>query len=203
MIAFANFDPVGFNKKAKEFSKSFSQGTYKPSKVRLNTLTEEIVKHPSLKKKTKITMVDGEVIISFSGSVLFEEGSAKIKEDTLVSLDTLIDIIRTKDPNYKILIEGHADPVEHEKNPLVDSSWELAAVRAAKILNRFEYLGFTPKKLGAITKGSTEPIAEPFDGEGNPIAINNISNRRVLIKVLEPVHKLQKLKFGLGVYFED
>ncbi len=203
MVAFANFDPVGFNKKAKELSKSFNQGKYKPSKTKLETLTEEIVKHPTLKKKSKITKHDEEVLISFSGSVLFEKGGTIIKEETLVSLDVLIDIIRTKDPNYRIIIEGHTDPFEHKLNPNIDSPWELGAIRAAKILARFEYLGFAPKKLLATTKGSTIPIEEPMDSQGNPIEENNISNRRVLIKVLEPKRKKQKLKFGLGVYFDD
>lgn len=203
MMAFANYDPVGFNKKAKELSKNFNKGKYKPSENKLTTLTEEIAKHPDILKKTKITVNEASIIISFSGSVLFREAQDKLNPETMSSLDLLIDLIRGRDPNFKVIIEGHTDPFEANKNELYNTSWELSAIRAARVLERFEQLGFNSKKLVAIAKGDSELVEEATDNNGNPIPQNNISNRRVLIKVLEPVEVKQKIKFGFGIYFND
>jgi len=202
MMAFANYDPVGFNKKAKELSKNFQGGKYKPSENRLTTLTEEIAKHPDLLKKTKITLNDASVIISFSGSVLFKEGNDSLDQEAQDSLDLLIDLIRGRNPNFKVVIEGHSDPFEYQKTKY-QSSWELAAIRASKVLQRFEYLGFNPKKLVSISKGDSELVETAVNAKGEPEVQNNLSNRRVVIKVLESTEKRQKVKFGFGIYFDE
>lgn len=203
MMAFANYDPAGFTKKAEELSKSFNKDKYKSSDLKLKELTEEVSKHPDLKKKAKITIKDSELAITFSGSVLFENKSAQIEKNSIPALDTLIDIIRSRDPNYKVIIEGHSDPYEFREMPGLDSAWELGALRSAKVLARFEYLGFNPKKLVSVTKGDTEPVAENVDEKGLPILENLPLNRRVIIKVIEPIGESKKVKFGLGVYFNE
>lgn len=203
MMAFANYDPVGFNKKAKDLSKSFNEGKYKSSEVKLDEISEEIAKHPELKTKAKVTVQNSELVITFSSSILFEEGQNQLSDKTISSLDTMIDIIRTKDPNYRIVIEGHTDAIEHKKFNGINSSWELGALRAAKVLTRFEYYGFNPKSLAAITKGDSEPLVDNFDEEGKPITDNLQANRRVIIKVLEPKENNAKIKFGLGIYFNE
>jgi len=203
MMAFANYDPVGFNKKAKELSQAFNQGKYKSSEIKLSELSEEISRHPELQKKAKITVRDGEVIISFSGSVLFNEGSTDLKSDIIENLDVLIDIIRSRDPSYMIIIEGHTDPLEYKQNSAVQSSWELGAIRSAKILARFEYFGFNPKKISSITRGDSEPVLDNFNEKGEIIKENAQENRRVVIKVLEPKDQQEKLKFGFGIYFNE
>ncbi|PIK14820.1 flagellar motor protein MotB [Halobacteriovorax sp. JY17] len=204
MMAFANFDPVGFNQKAEELSKSFNKGKWKSSDIKLNEINEEIARHPTLKKMSKITLNNSELAITFSGSVLFPEGQTKLPKELVDSLDTLVDIIRTKNANYQVIIEGHSDPFEHRKNKSVTSSWELAAIRASKVLERFEYLGFSAKNLVAISKGESKPVAENTDDKGQPIMRNILQNRRVVIKVAKPVNEGQKkIKLGLGVYLDE
>lgn len=203
MMAFANYDPAGFNKKAKELAKAFNKGKFKPSEAKLKEVQEEIARHPELKKKAKISVINSELVVSFSSSILFEETNFELSEKILPSLDTLIDIIRTKDPSYKVIIEGHTDSFEHTKIPQVGSTWELGALRASKVLARFEYYGFNPKKLVALTKGDTVPLADNVDDDGNPILENLQMNRRVIIKVVEPKIANQKIKFGFGVYFNE
>lgn len=203
MMAFANYDPAGFTKKAEELSKSFNKDKYKSSDLKLTELSEEVTRHPDLIKKAKVTVKDSELAITFSGSILFGENSPSIDKEAIPSLDTLIDIIRSRDPNYKIIIEGHSDPFEFRKIEDVDSAWELGALRSAKVLARFEYLGFNPQKLVALTKGDTEPVAANVDEKGQPILENLPLNRRVIIKVIEPIAEAKKVKFGLGVYFNE
>ncbi|WP_412473740.1 flagellar motor protein MotB [Halobacteriovorax sp. YZS-1-1] len=205
MMAFANYDPVGFNKKANELSKSFQKGKYKTSEVKLNEIWEEISKHPELDKNSKISIVDNQLVISFSSSILFEEGSVELSSSSIESLDTMIDIIRTKNPNYRIIIEGHTDSKEESRTQGINGPWQIGAIRAAKVLSRFEYYGFGPKTLLAITKGDSEPLLSEEDFEAkkkkNPNAWN--PNRRVMIKVVEPKDPKSKIKFGFGIYFND
>lgn len=204
LVAFANFDEAGFNKKAVELSKSFNKEKWKSSDLKLTQITEEIARHPTLKKMTKITLNTSELVITFSGSILFPEGQANLPKELTHSLDTLVDIIRTKDANYQVIVEGHSDPFEYRKNNDISSSWELAAIRASKVLERFEYLGFSAKNLVAISKGESKPVAENIDDNGVPILKNNLQNRRVVIKVARPKKTGQKkIKLGLGVYIDE
>ncbi len=207
MMAFANYDPVGFNKKAKDLSTSFQKDKYKSSETELSELTEEISKHPELEKNSKISLVDNELIISFSSSILFPEGSTKLSKSSIQSLDTMIDIIRTKNPNYRIMIEGHTDSDERSITPGIEGPWQLGAVRAAKVLSRFEYFGFPPTTLAATTKGDSEPLITKEEleklKEKNKKKVFFNPNRRVIIKVVEPKDPKSKIKFGFGIYFND
>lgn len=203
MMAFANYDPVGFNKKAKELSQAFNQGKYKSSEVKLSELSEEISRHPELQKKAKITLKDAELIISFSGSMIYDKGSPELKTDVIENLDVLIDMIRSRDPNYMIVIEGHSDPIEFKESKFYSSSWELASMRAAKVLARFEYFGFNSQKISAITRGDSLPVLPNFNEKGELIESNAVENRRVTIKVVEPKDQQEKLKFGFGIYFNE
>ncbi len=203
MMAFANYDPAGFNKKAVELSKSFNKDKYKSSDLKMKELMEEIVKHPEIVKKAKISTRDGEIVVSFSGSILFLEGDHNLSPESMDSLDVLIDIIKTKRKNYRVIIEGHSDAFEASKSKIADSAWELGAIRSAKVLSRFEYYGFETNRLAATTKGDSEPLVEEFDEQGNIVNKDLDDNRRVVIKVLEPIDDKKKVKFGFGVYFND
>lgn len=205
MMAFANYDPVGFNKKANELSKAFQKGKYKSSEVKLNEIWEEIAKHPELEKKSKISIVDNQLVISFSSSILFGEGYTDLTKANLESLDTMIDIIRTKNPNYRVIIEGHTDAKENSQTKGIEGPWQIGAIRAAKVLSRFEYFGFAPQTLLAMTKGDSEPLISEEDFKAKKIKEPNAwnPNRRVIIKVVEPKDPKSKIKFGFGIYFND
>ena len=95
LMAFANFDPVGFTKKTKVISQHFNKDKFKNSETKMKILSEEIAKHPEIETKSKITVHDSEIVISFSGTVLFGAGGYKLNNQATVAVDTLIDIIKT------------------------------------------------------------------------------------------------------------
>jgi chemotaxis protein MotB len=203
MMAFANYDPPGFNKKAKELSKHFNKGKYKSSEVKMTQITEEISKHPELKKKLKISVKDDSLLLTFSGSTLFKEGQFLMIDDSVILLDSLIDIIKSINPDFRIFVEGHTGSRKDVKASIFNSSWVLSGARSASIIERFEYFGFDPQKLILIGKGDSSPLAENFNKKGELILENQMVNRRVMIKVLEPLEKVKQMKMGLGVYFKD
>jgi chemotaxis protein MotB len=200
MVSFANFEDPGFQMKAEILAQGFNKDKYLTSELKLQHLESEIAKHPELKNKAKISIKDGELIQIFSGSIIFDEGKYKLDKTIIKTVDSLIDIIKTDNTDYRILVEGYADDLP-ENNPLGDS-WTLSSARASSIAHRFEYFGFPRDKITAIGKGESNKLAESTDQNGVRNEQNARLNRRAIIKVLEPVYK-KKIKLGLGVYFED
>ena len=202
MMAFANYDPVGFTKKTIEISKHFNKDKYKSSDTKLKMLQEEIARHPQLKKNLKISVTDQSLIVSFSGSTLFKRDSYELTEESRVMVDTLIDLIKVKDPNYKIISEGHTDNLPISQEGPFSSNWALSGARAAAVIQRFEYFGFNPLHLVSMGMADTQPLVPNEDEDGNPIPENILLNNRVVIKVIEQLEPRQKIKMGLGVYFD-
>lgn len=200
MTAFANYDPVGFTEKAVELAKSFRRDKFQSLESDLKVTKEEISKHPELEKLTKLSIKDSELIVTFSGSTLFKNLSADLDEQTILSVDSMADIIKTTIPQGRILIEGHADDYTKGNDPA--DNWSISFQRAVKVLKRFELAGFQKDNIVAIAKGDANKLFESFDNRKKEILPNVKFNRRVVIRVLEPKEK-KRLKLGLGVYFKD
>lgn len=203
LIALAHFDPIGFNIKVTEISNHFRVDQYKSSEIPLKELKEEIVSHPEIETKSKISLKDGELILTFSASVLFDDGSYKLNPSSISTLDLLINTIKSKDHNYRILVEGHSSSTSELRDSHLQSNWAMSSARAASVVERFEFYGFDPEKLRPIGYADTKPLLPNYDLEGNPIKESQRMNRRVEIKVLEPLDERDKIKLGLGVYFKD
>ncbi len=203
MMAFANFDPVGFQEKTKEISKHFNKDKYKSSETKLTRLQEEVARHPELKKMSKVSIKNGQLVISFSGSALFDSGTFQIKQKVVPVIDSMIDIVKTQNPNYRIVVEGHTDNTPTQGKGVFSSNWTLSGARASSVIERFEYFGFPPKDLKVLGLGSSKPLVPNEDANGVAIPENQNMNRRVIIKVLEPIDGIKKVKLGLGVYFDD
>jgi chemotaxis protein MotB len=201
MVSFADFSKKDeFMIKTREVAKHFNKDKFLTSEMRLRYLEQELAKHPELKTKTKISLKDSELIVIFSGSILFDEGQYSIPPESLKTLDSLIDIIKTENSEYRILIEGYADDLT-AKNPF-KNAWTLSGARSSAVAERFEYFGFIKENITPIGKGDTFKLVESNDKFGNRIESNARINRRVIVKILEPIYK-KKIKLGLGVYFED
>ena len=201
MVSFADFSKKDeFTQKTRYIAQHFNKDKFLTSEKRMRYVEEELAKHPELKTKTKISLKDSELMVVFSGSIMFDEGQYTIPDESLKTLDSLIDIIKTENSEYRILIEGYADDLK-SKNPF-KNTWTLSAARSSAVAERFEYFGFIKENITAIGKGDTFKLVESTDKFGNRIEANARINRRVIVKILEPVYK-KKVKMGLGVYFED
>ena len=203
MMAFANYDPVGFTKKTVEVSKHFNKDKYKSSQTKLQILQEEIARHPELENKLKVSIKDDQLYIKISGSTLFEKDQYELSEESKLKIDALIDLIKVKNSEYKIITEGHTDNVPPGPDSPLVNNWALSSARASSIIQRFEYFGFNPLNLVPIGMSDTQPIAPNETDDGVPIAKNQAMNNRVIIKVIEQLDQSRKVKMGLGVYFKD
>jgi chemotaxis protein MotB len=203
LIAFASFDPVGFTIKTQEIANHFNRDRQKHSMTKLEILQEEISQHPELIEKLKVSLKDGELAVTFSGSALFEGESHLLSDEALIALDVMIDIIRAMDPNFRVLVEGHTDNLPLSNHSTFTSHWALSAARASSVVERFEFFGFDPTKIIPIGLGHTKPLVPNEDENGYPIEENLQFNRRVIIKVLQPINLENQIRMGLGVYFKD
>lgn len=116
------------------------------------------------------------VMISLSGDLLFESGSADIPDGAKRVLDRVGDILR----NYSgklVKIEGHTDNVPISNSAFPSNLW-LSTARATRV---YEYLTdvkkLKPKNLEASGRGEAMPVAD------NSTANGRARNRRVEIKI--------------------
>jgi len=116
------------------------------------------------------------LVISLDNAILFDSGSATLKQENEETLVKIAKTISTLD-NY-IRIEGHTDnrPIS---NSIYPSNWELSAARASSVVRLFVEKGnITPDKLVAVGYGEFKPIGDNSTEEGRA------QNRRIDIIIL-------------------
>ncbi|MFY7992957.1 MAG: OmpA/MotB family protein [Bacteriovoracaceae bacterium] len=203
LVAFANFDPQSFSRKANEMAKHFSGDKPENDTELIEKLKEEIESDPVLKSNVEVKMEMDGVVINFSGSALFESGSADVKREVQDALDIMIDLILEKNKDSKIVIEGHTDSLPLGNSSIFKNNWELSGARAARVVDRFEKFGFKSDHLVAVGYGSTRPLKPNYDDSGLPNLENMKENRRIMIKVFDNPSMLKREKLGLGIYLDD
>ena len=121
------------------------------------------------------------VMVSLSGDLLFESGSAEIPDGAKKILSRVGDILKNY-PGKLVKIEGHTDNVPINSASYPSNLW-LSTARATKVL---EYLkdvkGLKPKFLEASGRGETIPVASNDNAQGRA------RNRRVEIKIYSNTH---------------
>lgn len=132
--------------------------------------------------KVSVTQSPRGVRVEINASVLFAPGDAKLSEQTSQVLAAVAAVL--KDDDHAIQVEGHTDNVPI-RNPAFASNWDLSAVRAAGVVRLFVENGVAEKRLTAIGRGATQPVADNGTPEGR------LRNRRVSVIILsslpEPV----------------
>lgn len=158
---------------------SQTQLTQEKLEAQLNSILSQGIQS----KKVIITNSPEGLTIHLLEPLLFESGSADLKPEAKVVLDTLAEVLKLLPNNIKI--EGHADnrPIRTARFP---SNWHLSVERA---LNTAYYLinkGVNPEKISVAGYAEYRPIA-PNDTEEN-----RAKNRRVDIVIIAT----QGEKFG-------
>lgn len=115
------------------------------------------------------------LVISFNNAVLFESGSAQLKEENISALLAIAKTINTLD-NF-IRVEGHTDNVPIHSD-IYPSNWELSSSRAATVVRLFVDGNVSPDKIVAVGYGENRPVAD------NTTESGRAKNRRIDIIVL-------------------
>lgn len=115
------------------------------------------------------------VVIDISASMLFDSGKADLTTSALGVIDQIGIVL--KDQPYSIQVNGFTDnaPIHTAQ---FHSNWELSAMRAMSVVQRFVSDGVDPSHLVGAGYGEYHPIASNDDSDGKA------KNRRVSIVVV-------------------
>ncbi|MFG6394766.1 MAG: flagellar motor protein MotB [Lachnospiraceae bacterium] len=164
----------------------FAEELEKQQKNQTEELYNEIVEQTEQKRledSVDVSIDDSYqyVMVSLSGDLLFESGSAEIPDGAKKVLSRVGDILK----NYSgklIKIEGHTDNVPI-RNAAYSSNLWLSTARATKVLEYLQNVkGLKPKYLEASGRGETIPVASNDNAQGRA------RNRRVEIKIYSNTH---------------
>jgi chemotaxis protein MotB len=114
--------------------------------------------------------------IQIVDKLLFDVGSATLREAGLEALDRIASTLKTQ-PSQKIRVEGHTDnlPIRGGLARRYPSNWELSAARAIAVVQRLEAQGIPPGRLSATGYAFHRPVAD------NATAVGRARNRRIEI----------------------
>ena len=137
---------------------------------------EEAIKENNMADVVDIQFTAQYVELTLKGALLFESGSASLKEDILPTLDK-VGLILQKYSTGTVEIEGHTDNVPISGGRFASNS-ELSSARALSV---FDYLidttNLNPAYLKHAGRGEYVPIADNSTPEGRS------KNRRVEIRI--------------------
>ncbi|HDJ27723.1 MAG TPA: flagellar motor protein MotB [Proteobacteria bacterium] len=133
---------------------------------------KQAIEDHELENEAEVTIDENGVTLKITGKLMFDAGSASIKEDFKSFLDTITKIINEN--NYPVAIEGHTDNIPMTSSPLYPSNWELSSSRATAVLRYLvEKKGIPAKRLMAVGYADTRPLVPNDSPE------NRAKNRRV------------------------
>lgn len=202
MTSFATFDPVVVAIKSGQVADSLSDGP-NAEKEQSRRLGLEIGGHPNLQGVAKTTLKDGTLEVVFSTALMFPPGDVAISPSFINNVDILVGLIKNKNPDYRIIVEGHTDGAKLSIGAKYRSNWELSSARSASVVERFLYYDFKPNQMVSVGFGNSRPVVPEVDKFGEIIPENQALNRRVIIKVLQPLKSSKMRNVGIETYFED
>ncbi len=119
--------------------------------------------------------------VTFVNSLLFDSGSATLKEKGTEALSTVADFLQ-KQKDKLIRIEGHTDnrPIKGNLLDRYPSNWELSFARSISIVKFLESKNISPARMSATGHSFYRPVASNDTEEGRA------RNRRTVILLSSP-----------------
>ena len=143
---------------------------------------QQLLKEKGLEDKVSVSVQERGVVVGLLNTILFESGSANIKEDAIPTLIAIGHVAH--DVNNYIRIEGNTDDVP-QNSAQFPSNWELASSRANEVLKlMIDQSGVQPSKISSVSYGEHRPTVPNTSSE------NRARNRKVDIVILS--NKLDK-----------
>jgi chemotaxis protein MotB len=113
--------------------------------------------------------------LTFSSPILFDSGSAVLKDSAKVVLDPVsVSLLKL---GTKVIVEGHTDSARMLGKKFA-SNRELSIMRAFSVINYLVVKGVPPARMTAFGYGEFRPAA-PNDNEAN-----RLKNRRIEIIIM-------------------
>lgn len=143
--------------------------------------TQERVNQYILEKgltgQLKTSLTSEGLLVTINDSVLFDSGSAEVREEDIAIAKEISDLL-VIDPPHNVIISGHTDNVPIQ-NSNFSSNWELSVMRAVNFMKIIlENDQLDPRMFSAKGFGEFQPIASNDTEEGKA------KNRRVEVLIL-------------------
>lgn len=124
--------------------------------------------------------------VTFVNSLLFDSGSATLREKGRGALSTVADFLQ-KQKDKLIRIEGHTDnrPIKGNLLDRYPSNWELSFARSIAIVKFLESKNISPARMSATGHSFYRPVASNDTEEGRA------RNRRTVILLSSPRPKVE------------
>ncbi|MDR3165069.1 MAG: OmpA family protein [Synergistaceae bacterium] len=143
---------------------------------RVLALVQKALKSELNGEEVTVSVNDRGVVIALSEQVLFEEGSAKLRPESLRILYKIGGVIEEL-PN-DISVEGHTDSGIPTRSVYIDN-WGLSSARASRVTAYLdESIGIPQSRLRAVGMGASTPIVPNISEKNMKL------NRRVDIVIL-------------------
>lgn len=163
----------------------FSESEVPPEELMEPVTTEIIQMYEKINKyitelelqaEVNVMMISSGVFVEIKDAILFESGSAQLKDTGIELLGKLEAMLNDFDND--IVVEGHTDNVPMN-SAMYPSNWELSAARAVSVLRYLnEQMNVEPTRLSARGYGEYSPIAP------NDTPLNRARNRRVNLMIV-------------------
>ncbi len=133
----------------------------------------------------RVRIVRGKMVVELPESVLFDSGSAELKENGQATLEKVAQVLG-QIKNRDLLVAGHTDnvPIRSRRYP---SNWELSAGRGVVVARFLSDHGVTATRLAAAGYADTQPIGSNDTDEGRA------QNRRIEIVLMPNLDELPDL----------
>jgi len=184
VIFFLSLYGFSLNIKTSDFEKALSlmqkdlgvkEAEKSLKEIELTKKMEENLKKQIEDKMLGVEVTSQFIKLTFSSPVLFDSGSAELKEEAKKILLPVFESI--KKMNNPVIVEGHTDSVRIIGHKF-SSNRELSLMRAFSVIDYFIGMGFDPQKISAFGYGEYKPVALNETEEQRAL------NRRIEIKVL-------------------
>jgi len=136
-----------------------------------------IMRNSVLDHKVRGVIVNDRLYLRIPDAILFDEGSATLKPDSVKALTRLAQMLAMSPGNIRV--QGHTNANLDMDNSAFDDPWSLSLARAASVLHILEDEGVNPARLSMVGYGPSKPTST----EATPFGRSK--NRRVEIVVFE------------------
>lgn len=160
-------------------SDAASQTDSHPASDEMQQIAEQLAKRLSVtfqQGAAQVRHLPDAIHIEFDAGILFPPAEANLSQAALKALRSVADVLKTY-PLHTVQVIGHTDTLDI-RSLQFPSNWELSAARASSVVRLFVDSGISDRRLVAIGRGATQPVASNASAEGR------LRNRRVEIQIL-------------------
>lgn len=142
----------------------------------LSEMIQEAIEESNMAEQIEVSFTSQYVQLTMKGALLFDSGSAELKEDSVLVVDK-VGVILERYAQGIIEIEGHTDNVPINSYRFADNE-ELSSARALTVFHYLQdHTAINPANLKHAGMGQRVPIADNTTPEGRS------KNRRVEVKI--------------------